>query len=37
LVGLNALFYGYLRRAQRRASREAFREMNVTFEGTTAF
>ena len=36
LVGLNALFYGYVRGAQRRASREAFREMNVTFEETAA-
>jgi hypothetical protein len=29
LVGMNAVFYGYLRPAQRRASREAFAEMGV--------
>jgi phosphatidylglycerophosphate synthase len=31
LVGQNAVFYGYLRPAQRRASEAAFREMGVSF------
>ena len=32
LFVLNAVFYGYVRPAQRRASLEAFREMNWTFD-----
>ena len=30
LIGMNALFYGYLRPAQRRASRVAFERMGVS-------
>ncbi len=33
LVVMNAAFYGYLRPAQRRASREAFREMGLALPG----
>jgi hypothetical protein len=36
LLLLNAAFYGYLRPAQRRASRAAFAEMGWNFEGRTA-
>jgi hypothetical protein len=36
LVGLNVIFYGWVRPAQRRASREAFREMGVRFDGGPA-
>jgi phosphatidylglycerophosphate synthase len=36
LVLQNAVFYGYLRPAQRRASQAAFREMGVTFPATSS-
>lgn len=34
LIGMNAVFYGYLRPRQRRASREAFRALGVSFEAS---
>lgn len=38
LIGMNAVFYGYLRPRQRRASREAFQALGVSFEAVgTAF